>query len=42
MVGICALTVSRNAPILSLQRPSLGRFKTILRLGRRLPHHVMA
>jgi hypothetical protein len=39
MVGLRALTVSCNAPILSLRRSSLGRYETLLRLGRK-PTHV--
>jgi len=38
MVEIYALTIPRNAPILSLQRLSLGRFETFLRLGRKPTH----
>jgi hypothetical protein len=42
MVRIRALIISRNAPILSLQKSSLGRYKTILRPDRKSTHHVMA
>jgi len=42
MVGIRALTISRNAPVLSLRRSSLGRYETLLRPGRKLTHvHIM-
>ena len=42
MVGIHALTISRNAPILSLRRSSLGRYETLLRPGRKPTHvHIM-
>jgi hypothetical protein len=33
MVGIRALTISYNAPILSLQRLSLGKSETLLKPG---------
>jgi hypothetical protein len=38
MVGIHALTISRNTPILSLQRSLLGRYETLLRQGRNSTH----
>jgi len=42
MVGIRALIISCNVPILSLRRPSLGGYETILRLSRKPTHHVIA
>jgi hypothetical protein len=42
IVGIHTLIISRNAPILFLQRPSLGRYETPLRPGRKPTHvHLM-
>ena len=42
MVGIRTLTVSCNAPILSLRRSSLGRYETLLRPDRKPTHvHIM-
>ena len=42
MVGIRTLTISCNAPILSLRRTSLGRYETRLRPGRKPTHvHIM-
>ena len=38
MVGIRALTVLCNAPILPLRRTSLGRYETLLRPGRKPIH----
>jgi hypothetical protein len=38
MVGIRALTVPCNAPILSLQRTSLGRYETPSRPDRKPTH----
>jgi hypothetical protein len=41
MVGIRALTISHNAPILSLQRLSLGRSKTLLKSSTPTHAHLM-
>jgi hypothetical protein len=42
IVVIRALTISRNAFILSLRRSSLGRHETLLRPGRKPTHvHIM-
>jgi len=42
MMGIRTLTISCNAPILSLQRSSLDKYETLLRPDRKLTHvHIM-
>jgi hypothetical protein len=42
MVGIHALTISRNASILSIWRLSLGIYETLFRPGRKPTHtHLM-
>ena len=42
MVGIHALTISRNSPILSLQILSIGIYETLLRPDREPIHiHIM-
>jgi hypothetical protein len=38
MVGVHALTIPHNTPILSLQRLSMGRSEAFLRLSRKLIH----
>jgi hypothetical protein len=38
MVGISALIISRNTPILSLRRPSLGKSEILFRIGRKPTH----